>query len=116
MLVGHYDVTTIDGGKYLIASCEVTIKTQKGNTTGMTRHLFRAHSEMYNQLEEMKQKDNESNFDDGAIEINQNVNPKHFQKMDLSKALFSETGAGKTEVEEIKICKICFDGEDGECA
>ena len=44
-------------------SCEVTIKTQKGNTTGMTRHLFRAHSEMYNQLEEMKQKDNESNFD-----------------------------------------------------
>ena len=41
-------------------SCEVTIKTQKGNTTGMTRHLFRAHSELYNQLEIMKQKDNDS--------------------------------------------------------
>ena len=45
-------------------SCEVTIKTQKGNTTGMTRHLFRAHSDMYNQLEVMKQKDNDSNGSD----------------------------------------------------
>jgi hypothetical protein len=38
-------------------ACEMTIKTQKGNTTGMTRHLFRAHLDLYSQLEAMREKE-----------------------------------------------------------
>lgn len=38
-------------------ACEMTIKTQKGNTTGMTRHLFRAHLDLYTQLEALKEKE-----------------------------------------------------------
>ena len=38
-------------------ACDMTIKTQKGNTTGMTRHLFRNHLDLYTELESMKEKD-----------------------------------------------------------
>lgn len=38
-------------------ACEMTIKTQKGNTTGMTRHLFRAHLDLYSQLEALREKE-----------------------------------------------------------
>merc|ERR1719225_1125546 len=38
-------------------ACEMTIKTQKGNTTGMTRHLFRAHLDLYTKLEAMREKE-----------------------------------------------------------
>ena len=38
-------------------ACDMIIKTQKGNTTGMTRHLFRAHMDLYTQLEALREKD-----------------------------------------------------------
>lgn len=38
-------------------TCSVVIKTQKGNTSGMSRHLFRAHIDIYTQLEAMREKD-----------------------------------------------------------
>ena len=37
--------------------CEVTRSTKNENSSSITKHLFRAHSYLYNQLEEMKQKE-----------------------------------------------------------
>ena len=44
-------------------ACEMTIKTQKGNTTGMTRHLFRAHLDLYTKLEAMREKEQGNSAD-----------------------------------------------------
>ena len=67
-------------------SCEVSIKTQKGNTTGMTRHLLRAHSEMYSQLENMKMKDS------GDLSENEDEDDDDFSPF---KGLSLKSGQGK---------------------
>ncbi len=38
-------------------ACDTTIKTQNGNTSGMSRHLFRAHMDLYSRLEALREKD-----------------------------------------------------------
>ena len=80
--------------------CEVTRSTKNGNPSSMTKHLFRAHSDLYNQLEEMKQKE----------KLNYNYKCKYCEK------LFSTKGNFKTHLNTKHFntsrykCEICGKG------
>jgi hypothetical protein len=56
-------------------TCSVVIKTQNGNTSGMSRHLFRVHLEVYSQLEALKEKEASEDSDNDKDDDDDDFSP-----------------------------------------
>merc|ERR1719189_2104331 len=83
-------------------ACDMTIKTQKGNTTGMTRHLFRAHLHLYTELEAMREKEqgNSGDSDDDFSPfkgLSAKVKRKKSKSSKTKKALAAAAAAQKSK-------------------
>ena len=82
--------------------CEVTRSTKNGNPSSMTKHLFRAHSDLYNQLEEIKQKE----------KLNYNYKCKYCEKIFSTKGNFKQHLNTKHFNTSRYKCEICGKGFD----
>ena len=103
-------------------TCFCIIKTQKGNTSGMSRHLARVHSDLFEELEQEKEKeaaiDSDDNKDDDDFSPFRSIIPKTNKKKKAVKPLTRKRAIQKrskvwqyfeqaTDGTEAK-CKSCF--------